>query len=127
MKFEGGKLVPSPFFTAERIWNRISRVMRWPAGSYIFLRTEDFHELNGFSEKLYASEEIDFGRRLKKLGKKRQQRMQIFTQTPISTSDRKAYSTSYSEILKILFLGAFTAGRSYRKVENCNWWYDGRR
>jgi glycosyltransferase involved in cell wall biosynthesis len=26
--FEGGKLVPSPFFTAERIWNRISRVMR---------------------------------------------------------------------------------------------------
>ena len=127
VKFEGGELVPSPFFTAERIWNRISRVMCWPAGSYIFLRTEDFHKLNGFSEKLYASEEIDFGRRLKKLGKKRQQRMQIFTQTPISTSDRKAYSTSYSEILKILFLGAFTAGRSCRKVKNCDWWYDGRR
>ncbi len=93
--------------------------MRWPASSYIFLRTEDFHKLNGFSEKLYASEEIDFGRRLKKLGKKRQQRMQIFTQTPISTS--------YSEISKILFLGAFTAGRSCRKVKNCDWWYDGRR
>ena len=127
VKFEGGKLVPSPFFTAERIWNRISRVMRWPAGSYIFLRTEDFHKLNGFSEKLYASEEIDFGRRLKKLGKKRQQRMQIFTQTPISTSDRKAYCTSIGEILKLVFLWVFTTGRSVRKAENCGYWYDGQR
>ena len=124
VKFEGGKKVPVAVLAAERIWNGISRVMCWPAGSYIFCRTYDFHELNGFSEQLYASEEIEFGRRLKKLGKKRQQRFQIFTQTPISTSDRKAYSVSYSEILRVLFLSVITVGRSCRKVENCNLWYD---
>ena len=109
------------------VWNAVSRVMRLPAGSYIFCRAKDFRELNGFSEKLYASEEIDFGRRLKKLGKKRQQRMQIFTQTPISTSDRKAYCTSIGEILKLVFLWVFTTGRSVRKAENCGYWYDGQR
>ena len=119
----------SDFTLAHLEWNaRVgSRVLRCPLSQYCFLRTEDFHELNGYSEKHYAMEELEFGRRLKKLGKKRSQRVQIFTQTPISTSDRKAYSTSYSEILKILFLGAFTAGRSCRKVKNCDWWYDGRR
>ena len=126
LKFEGGK-APVPFALAERIWNKISRVMSLPAGSYIFCRSEDFSQLNGFSEKLYASEEIDFGRRLKKLGRKRQQHMQIFTETPISTSDRKAYCTSLGEILKLFFLWVFTAGRSVRKIENCGLWYDGRR
>ncbi len=126
VKFEGGK-APTFFALAERIWNLISRVMNWPAGSYIFCRSEDFSQLSGFSEKLYASEEIDFGRRLKKLGRKRQQHMQIFTETPISTSDRKAYCTSLGEILKLLFLWVFTAGRSARKIENCGLWYDGRR
>ena len=126
LKFEGGK-APVPFALAERIWNKISRVMSLPAGSYIFCRSEDFSQLNGFSEKLYASEEIDFGRRLKKLGRKRQQRLKILTETPIFTSDRKAYCTSVGEILKLLFLWVFTVGRSARKIENCHLWYDGRR
>ena len=101
--------------------------MRLPAGSYIFCRAEDFRQLNGFSEKLYASEELDFGRRLKKLGRKRQQHLKILTETPISTSNRKAYCTSMSEILKLCFLWVFTGGRSVRKIENCGLWYDGRR
>ena len=126
VKFEGGE-APAFFALAERIWNLISRVMNWPAGSYIFCRSDDFSQLSGFSEKLYASEEIDFGRRLKKLGRKRQQRLKILTETPIFTSDRKAYCTSVGEILKLLFLWVFTVGRSARKIENCHLWYDGRR
>ena len=127
VKFEGGEKVSSAFLVAGKIWNTISRVMCWPAGSYIFCRTRDFCELNGFSEQLYASEEIDFGRRLKKLGKQRQQHLKIFSETPISTSDRKAYCTSIGEILKLVFLWVFTTGRSVRKAENCGYWYDGQR
>ena len=127
VKFEGAKKVPVAVLAAERIWNGISRVMCWPAGSYIFCRTRDFCELNGFSERLYASEEIDFGRRLKKLGKQRQQHLKIFSETPISTSDRKAYCTSVGEILKLVFLWVFTTGRSVQKAENCGYWYDGQR
>ncbi len=126
VKFAGDQ-APFPFAIAEKIWNAVSRVMRLPAGSYIFCRAEDFRQLNGFSEKLYASEELDFGRRLKKLGRKRHQHLKILTETPILTSDRKAYCTSMSEMLKLLFLWVFTGGRSVRKIENCGLWYDGRR
>ena len=116
------------------VWNGISRVMHWPAGSYIFLRTEDFHELNGFSEKLYASEELEFGGRLKKLAKQRDQHLQILTQTPLATSPRRfRLMRSYpllenlKFILKHSFSMVFTGGRSLQKAENCKFWYDGRR
>ncbi len=116
------------------VWNTISRVMHWPAGSYIFLRTEDFHELNGFSEKLYASEELEFGGRLKKLAQQRNQHLQILTQTPLATSPRRfRLMRSYPVlenlkfILKHSFSMVFTGGRSLQKAENCRFWYDGRR
>ena len=115
-------------------WNAISRVMHWPAGSYIFLRTEDFRELNGFSEKLYASEELEFGGRLKKLAQQRNQHLQILTQTPLATSPRRfRLMRSYpllenlKFILKHSFSMVFTGGRSLQKAENCRFWYDGRR
>ena len=116
------------------VWNGISRVMHWPAGSYIFLRTEDFHELNGFSGKLYASEELEFGGRLKKLAQQRDQHLQILTQTPLATSPRRfRLMRSYpllenlKFILKHSFSMVFTGGRSLQKAENCRFWYDGRR
>ena len=115
-------------------WNASSRVMHWPAGSYIFLRTEDFHELNGFSDKLYASEELEFGGRLKKLAQQRNQHLQILTQTPLAASPRRfRLMRSYpllenlKFILKHSFSMVFTGGRSLQKAENCKFWYDGRR
>ena len=117
----------SDFTLAHLEWNaRVgSRVLRCPLSQYCFLRTEDFHELNGYSEKHYAMEELEFGRRLKKLGKKRSQRVQIFTQTPISTSDRKCYGTCIARRqMKMFLLWVFTVGRSVRKIDNCGYWYD---
>ena len=109
----------------ERSYNASCRVWPHPPSQYCFLRTEDFHELNGYSEKHYAMEELEFGRRLKKLGKKRSQRVQIFTQTPISTSDRKCYGTCIARRqMKMFLLWVFTVGRSVRKIENCGYWYD---
>ena len=46
------------------LWNCISRVMCWPAGSYFFCRTIAFREREGFSKSLYASEELEFAERL---------------------------------------------------------------
>jgi len=118
------------------VWNAVSRVMCLPAGSYIFCRAEDFLELNGFSEKFYAGEEIDFGRRLKKLGKQRRQRLQILNQTPLATSPRRFQFIAQSHypptagleiLLKGLFSMIFTGGRALHKVDNCYMWYDGRR
>ena len=47
-------------------WNLLSRVTRWAAGAYIFVDATAFRHVGGFSQRLYASEEIDLFRRLKR-------------------------------------------------------------
>ena len=54
-------------------WNMISRVFKLPAGSYIFCRATAFRELEGFSHKLFAAEEIEFDLRLNRLACRRGQ------------------------------------------------------
>ena len=107
---------------AVRMWNRISRATRWAAGSFIFCRTAAFRELGGFSKELYAAEEIDFSRRLKRLGK-----MTILHRHPLRTSGRKARLYSWRELSIFLFRIAITGGRALRRRDECFAWYDGRR
>ena len=99
-----------------------SRATGWAAGSFIFCRAAAFREIGGFSEQLYASEEIDFSRRLKRLGN-----MLILHRHPLRTSGRKAQLYTKREhfvfMLKTLLLG----GRNLRSRESCYAWYDGRR
>ena len=57
-------------------------------GAYIFCHKEDVIEVGGFNENVYASEEIWFGRKPKKLARKRQQKF-VLVSIPILTSARK--------------------------------------
>jgi len=104
------------------MWNRFSRATGWAAGSFIFCRAAAFRELGGFSEQLYASEEIDFSRRLKRLGK-----MLILHRHPLRTSGRKARLYSWRELSYFLFRIIVTGGSALRRKEECFAWYDGRR
>jgi glycosyltransferase involved in cell wall biosynthesis len=108
-------------------WNLLSRRMRWAAGSFIFCEAAAFRELRGFSEAFYAGEEIDFSRRLKRLARRRRQRVVILHRHPLRTSERKVRLYTKREhltfILKTLLLG----GRTLRSRDACRVWYDGRR
>ena len=104
------------------MWNRVSRTTRWAAGAFIFCRAAAFREIGGFSEQLYASEEIDFSRRLKRLGK-----MLILHRHPLRTSGRKARLYSWRELSYFLFRIIVTGGSALRRKEECFAWYDGRR
>jgi glycosyltransferase involved in cell wall biosynthesis len=108
-------------------WNRLSRITGWAAGSFIFCETATFREIGGFSEALYAAEEIDLSRRLKRLARSRGRRMVILHRHPLRTSDRKARLYTKREhfafMLKTLLLG----GRNLRDRSSCSVWYDGRR
>lgn len=104
------------------MWNRISRATCWAAGSFIFCRAAAFRELGGFSEQLYAAEEIDFSRRLKGLG-----RMTILHRHPLSTSGRKALLYSWRELFYLFFRIILTGGSALRRKDECFAWYDGRR
>ena len=107
---------------AVAVWNAISRAMRWAAGSFVFCEAAAFRRLGGFSTELYASEEIDFSRRLKRLG-----RLAILHRHALRTSGRKVRLYSKREYFWLLARIVLTGGRALRKRDECFAWYDGRR
>lgn len=110
-----------------RAWNAIGRINRWGAGSFIYCEAAAFHELYGFSEDLYASEELDFFQRLKPLARRRGRGILILHRHPLHTSDRKVRLYTWSELLGFLGRMILHPRRSLRSAAACRPWYDGRR
>jgi hypothetical protein len=106
------------------LWNLTSRLMRWAAGSYIFCEAAAFRQVGGFSEALYAGEEIDLFGRLKRLARRR---VVILHRHPLRTSDRKAHLYRWRDFFAFMLSVLFTGGRSLRRRDACSMWYDGRR
>jgi len=75
---------------AVRLWNAVSRARRLAAGSFLFVRRDAFLAVGGFSEKIYASEEIWLSRALKRWGRERGLDFVILERHPVLTSGRKA-------------------------------------
>jgi glycosyltransferase involved in cell wall biosynthesis len=109
------------------LWNRVSRVMRYAAGSFIFCEAAAFWEIGGFSEALFATEELDLSRRLKRVARKHGRQMVILTRHPMVTSMRKIHLYSHREHLRLLLRTVLSAGGALRRREVCHLWYDGRR
>lgn len=110
-----------------RGWNLISRLSGWAAGSFVFCEASAFRELRGFSEELYASEEIDFSRRLRRLARSRNRRTVILTRHPLLTSARKLELCSWLDYLKLLGQTLWQGGSNLRRRDACGIWYNGRR
>lgn len=109
------------------VWNAISRTMRWMAGSFVFCEAAVFRELGGFSLDLYAAEEIDLSRRLKRLARTRGRTIVILRRHPILTSGRKAHLYTPREALTFMLKTIVQRGRTLRSARECYQWYDGRR
>ena len=110
-----------------RIWNAISRVNRWGAGSFIFCEAATFREIGGFNQDWYAAEEIDFFRRLKAVARRTGRTIVILSRHPVWTSDRKVRLYTPREHLKFLLKTIATGNRTLRSQDDCFTWYDGRR
>jgi glycosyltransferase involved in cell wall biosynthesis len=112
---------------ATHFWNTISRLMRWAAGSFVFCRTDAFRAVGGFSQELFASEEIDLSRRLKRRAKAEGQSFRILHAHPIVTSARKIHLYTRAEYLRFFGKALLRPRQTLRKRESCPTWYDGRR
>ena len=110
-----------------RLWNGISRAGRLLAGSFIFCEAGAFREVGGFSNELFASEEIDLSQRLKRLARERRKRLVILHRHPLLTSARKLHLYTPREHLRFLLRAAFSHRRILKSREECHTWYDGRR
>ena len=108
-------------------WNTISRLTRWAAGSFMFCEAAAFREAGGFSQELYAAEEIDLFRRLKRVARRSGRTVVILCRHPVQTSARKTRLYTWRETLRFIWRTVVQRGRTLRSVEDCFSWYDGRR
>jgi glycosyltransferase involved in cell wall biosynthesis len=71
------------------LWNALSRARRLAAGSFLYVLREAFEAVDGFSEGVYASEEIWLSRAVQRWGRRRGLRFEIIPHPPVLTSGRK--------------------------------------
>lgn len=109
------------------IWNRVSRVTKYAAGSFIFCETAAFRKIGGFDNHLFAGEEIDLSQRLKRLARETGKKSIILHQHPLVTSARKVDLYSRREHLQFLARAIFGGRRTAKSRAACYIWYDGRR
>jgi glycosyltransferase involved in cell wall biosynthesis len=107
-------------------WNLLSRNFHLLAGSFIFCETATFQRLDGFSEELFAGEELELTQRLKKVAWENGKRIVILHRHALATSARKLYLYSYREHFRLMARAAFNR-RILTSREACHLWYDGRR
>lgn len=123
----GGALVTSletPQAVVQRsmdLWNRLSRAFHLAAGCFIYCLRQGFEEAGGFSEKVYASEEIWFSRKLKAWGESKGLKFQIIATPPIITSARKL--RWFSPIQLVLLLLITFCPMALRLRPLCSFWY----
>ena len=128
----GGSLLDMPLEDrgarrALAIWHWISTRCRYAAGSFLFVRTAAFREAGGFDTAFFAGEEIFLSKKLKKLARRDRQQFVILTDHPMPTSPRKLQMHRPWHHLAWLFKTILTGGRTLKRRESCDIWYDGQR
>lgn len=106
---------------ATSFWNRVSVFFHLAAGSYVYCYREAWADVGGFSESLYAGEELVFSRKVKRWGRKRGLKFKVLTGTPITTSARKLEWYSTRQLLWHMVQAGLPG--ALMKREACGLWY----
>jgi glycosyltransferase involved in cell wall biosynthesis len=117
-------------FVSDRVtdlWNWVSLITKWAAGSFIFCEAKAFREVGGFNLDLFASEEIDLSKRLKKLARASGKKMVILRRHPLLTSARKIHLYSRVQMAGFFKNAILHPRRTITNRDACSPWYDGRR
>lgn len=105
------------------LWNRISVNLGVAAGSFIYCLREGFEQIGGFSEAVYASEELWFSRRLKSWGKAKDLEFRVIVDPPVITSNRKSdWFSPLQQSMVLLIMIFFPFAVRFRSL--CFFWYD---
>jgi glycosyltransferase involved in cell wall biosynthesis len=110
-----------------QLWNCASRSLKLLAGSFIFVETETFRKIGGFSNELFVAEELELSKRLKQFARGQGRRVVILHRHPLVTSARKMRLYTMREHLRFLAKVIFSNGRAFGSREKAHLWYDGRR
>jgi len=104
------------------LWNWVSGTFNVAAGCFIYCLRDGFETIGGFSEKVYAGEEIWFSHELRSWGNTRNMRFQMISSHRIITSCRKLDWFSPLQLaLSAVVLITFPFSVRFRRL--CSHWY----
>ena len=109
------------------LWNLLSQLTKWAAGAFIFCEAKAFRTVGGFNMDLFATEEIDLSKRLKKLARASGKKMVILRRHPLVTSSRKVRLYSTGQVARLLRKVILRPRQTLTNRDECAYWYDGRR
>ena len=105
------------------LWNLLSRSLRLAAGCFFYCTRDAFNQAGGFSEQVYASEEIWLSRKLRKIGRAQRRKFCIIHDHAAQSSGRKvAWYNTWRQIgllLMVVFTPFFVRYKRF-----CGYWYD---
>lgn len=105
-----------------KLWNWLAVRRKLAAGCFVYCRHDAFDAVGGFSDKLYAGEELKFSRQIAAWGRKNNQCFLIIKNPHIITSSRKAeWHSSFKLIVIMLFLMIFPPALHFKWC--CSIWY----
>ena len=102
-------------------WNGVSALFHVAAGSYVYCYREAWAAVGGFSESMYAGEELVFSRKVKSWGRKRGLKFKVLTEAPITTSARKMEWYSTRQLLWHMVQTGLPG--ALMKRDACGLWY----
>tara|TARA_Y100001934_G_scaffold59268_2_gene73486 strand:- start:2103 stop:2831 length:729 start_codon:yes stop_codon:yes gene_type:complete len=112
----------------QHVWNWVSRTFRLAAGSFLFAERRAFEEAGGFSEEVYATEELILSAALNTVAKRRGlQALHIMPSPALLTSGRKMDLYTAEEHFRFILRGIFNKTKTLGDADACHLWYDGRR
>ena len=97
------------------------------AGSFIFVEARAYRLAGGFSETLFAGEELELAARLKELAALRCRSVVILRKHPLKTSGRRVELYGQWEMARFFLRALIDRRRVLQSPEACRLWYDGRR
>lgn len=104
-------------------WNALSSRLKLAAGCFVYCTREAFDAAGGFSEAVYASEEIWLSRRLKRWGRKRGQAFCIISAYPAHSSGRKLeWFSTWQQTGLLLLMILFPFFVRFKRL--CGFWYN---
>jgi glycosyltransferase involved in cell wall biosynthesis len=115
------------FRVALGFWNAVSRSLHWAAGAFVFCEAAAFRRAGGFSEELYAAEELDLSGRMKRFAREQGKEFRILHRHPLLTSTRKMQLYGWRELVPVFGRFLLHPRRMLRSAKDCSPWYDGRR
>jgi len=110
-----------------RLWNIVSRLMKWAAGSFVFCRADAFREVGGFPAEVFAAEEVLFSQALKSWARTQGMTVTILSCHPHRSSPRKLRLYSFQEYLVFLSRLLFSPRKTLKDPKRLGLFYDGRR